>query len=76
MLEAPYYTTDNETEYCGHVWRQRQSIGGPWGFQWSVIPPYGSGDEDAIAGGWRRTQEEADRAMNEALERAKSKTKQ
>lgn len=67
MREVPYFTTDDESKPCGHIWKQRQHMGGPWGFAWEVTQPYG---DEPIAGGWRRTQEEAEKAMNEVLERA------
>lgn len=70
MAKVPYFTTDDETQYCGHIWRQRQGAhpSGRWGFQWEVLPP---GGEEPIAGGWRSSQEAAEKAMAEALERAK-----
>lgn len=70
MREVPYFTTDDDAELCGHIWRQRQRIGGPWGFAWEVM----DGD-NAIACGWDATQEAAERRMNEALETHKTKGK-
>jgi hypothetical protein len=63
MRGLPYFTTEDESQWCGHVWRQRERMGGPWGVAWEVIAPFG----DAVAGGWRRTQEEAEDAMNAVL---------
>lgn len=60
---VPYYTTEDESQWCGHVWRQRERIGGRWGFAWEVIEPYG----EAVISGWRLTQEEAEHAMDQAL---------
>lgn len=68
MKDVPYYTTDDESQWCGHVWKQRDRIGGRWGFMWEVTPPF---DDEPIAGGWRETQEQAERAMNESLQRHK-----
>lgn len=68
MPEVPYYTTDDESQWCGHVWRQRDRIGGRWGFAWEVTEPHGH-EGSAVAGGWRATQEAADAAMREALKR-------
>lgn len=72
MREVPYYTTDDESEYCGHIWKQRNGIGGPWGFAWEVLAPY---DDNPVAEGWRSTQSAAERAMNEALERHNPKAR-
>lgn len=70
MREVPYYTTENDNEPCGHIWKQRQRFAGQWGFAWEVL----DGDE-AIAMGWEWTQERAERRMNEALESHKTKGK-
>lgn len=59
LREVPYHTTDDDSQWCGHVWQQRQYVGGPWGFVWEVIEPYG----DAVASGWRVTQEAAEAVM-------------
>lgn len=64
MKEVPYYTTEDESQWCGHVWRQRDRPGGRWGFMWEVIPPFGTENESM---GWRQTQEEAEREMNRVL---------
>jgi hypothetical protein len=69
-MKVPYYTTENDAEYCGHVWKQREYIGGRWGFAWAVYPPYEVG-QALEASGWRLTQEEAEKAMNKALAKAK-----
>lgn len=68
-MDVPYYTTDDESQWCGHVWRQRDRIGGRWGFAYEVIPPYGM---EPIQAGWRETQEQAERAMREGLESHKA----
>jgi hypothetical protein len=69
MPEVPYYTNDNEDEWCGHIWQQRDRIGGQWGFAWEVLEPFTN--EQPVAFGWRATQEQAEKAMNEALARHK-----
>lgn len=63
----PYYTTDDESKWCGHLWRQRSQIGGIWGVAWAVYPPYG--EDQPAASGWRPDQAQAESAMSEALER-------
>lgn len=68
MREVPYYTSDDDTQWTGHIWRQRDRIGGRWGFAYEVFPPF---DENPIGGGWRETQEAAEHAMNESLKRHK-----
>lgn len=66
--EVPYYTTDDESKWCGHIWHQRRGsyggVRGPWGFMYEVTPPY---SDDPVASGWRATQESAEAAMNAAL---------
>lgn len=69
MKAIPYYTTEDESQWCGHIWKQRREKGGPWGFMWEVIPPY-AGDDDAVARGWSHRQDLAEMRMNEALEKA------
>ena len=66
MREVPYSTTEDESEYCGHIWRQRCYSGGPWGFAWDVLEP---GGEYHVARGWQETQEAAEAAMHQALEK-------
>lgn len=65
MREVPYYTSDDESEWTGHVWRQRSHVGGPWGFAWEVLAPYG---EEPVATGWRSTQAGAEQGMLQSLE--------
>lgn len=62
--EVPYYTTDDESKWCGHIWRARYGPGGSWGFMYEVTPPH---SEDPVASGWRGTQEAAEDAMNATL---------
>lgn len=69
--EVPYYTSDDESQWCGHVWRQRDRIGGRWGFAWEVIPPYGV---EGVACGWCGTQQDAEARMNEKLTEKKGPT--
>lgn len=64
MRDVPYYTTDDESQWVGHVWQQRDRIGGRWGFMWEIIPPF---DTVAESGGWRSTQEQAESAMEQCL---------
>lgn len=69
---VPYYTTDDESKWCGHIFRARQgnSPSGRRGYQFCVYPPYSTGNpSDAEVTGWRPTQDSAERAMNEALAR-------
>lgn len=63
MRQVPYFTTEDDTQYCGHVWRQRDSVGGRWGFAWEVLSPW----EEEIASGWRLSQEEAELVMSAIL---------
>ena len=64
MREVPYYTTDDESQWCGHIWRHYEHLGGRWGFCWEVMEPHSCA---TVAGGWRETQEAAEKAMNESL---------
>lgn len=68
MRDVPYYTTEDESKYCGHVWKQRDRIGGQWGFMWEVLPPDSDGD-DPIAGGWCPTQQAAETRMHDELKK-------
>ena len=64
--EVPYYTTDDETQPCGHVWRERSTLESAWGYGWAV---YAAFSEDRVSGGWSPTQAGAEAAMREALKR-------
>ncbi len=64
MREVPYYTTDDDSQWCGHVWRQRREIGGPWGFAWEVIPPH---FEEPSSSGWCADQANAEARMMNAM---------
>lgn len=64
MREVPYCTTDDESQWIGHIWRQRQYIGGPWGYCYEVHAPF---DRSPCVCGWRSTQEQAEQAMRLAL---------
>jgi len=64
MPDVPYYTTDDESQWCGHIWQQRMFISGPWGYMWEVTPPFG---DEPVASGWRATQHAAEFAMQEFL---------
>lgn len=66
--KSPYYTSDDESQWIGHIWRQRRSIGGKWGFAYEVLPPF---SEEPIQVGWRETQEDAERDMERSLKRHK-----
>ena len=67
MNQIPYYTADDESQWCGHIWKQREYIGGRWGFMWTVLPPYAADDGDAVAGGWEFDQGVAESRMREVL---------
>ena len=64
MRKVPYYTSDDESQWIGHIWRQRDRIGGNWGYCYEIMAPYA---DEPMATGWRSTQEAAESAMERML---------